>query len=230
MGEFGEKLEADWISVSRALPAVFTTQDFVSVLRSTAPATWNALAERYGPGGKGTGNYYSPANVVFNFLKRKSADDVIFRRQFVPSEPGWGSHLVAQWEQISPDSGIPPEEGELEVIEGNPLLRAHFVRERNIGLRPRMLRNREKDGLSCDCCGRAEPKLDIEMQRSIFEVHHRRPLSAGQSKTKLSDLDLLCATCHRLIHKAIRLRQTNVTADDLRRILGLRSGDKGMRK
>lgn len=219
MAEFADQLEAAWAATVGALASVFTTQDYVEALKGQAPAVWSAIVARHGPGGRGTGNFYSPANIAFNFLKRKAAEGVIFRRQFVPSNAGWGSHIVAQWELSSSSSSLPPDEGDLEVIEGKPILRLHFARERAIGLRSRMLRHREKAGLSCDCCGRSEPNLDVEMQRAMYEVHHKIPLASGVRKTTLAHLDLLCAACHRLIHRAMVIKGDNVTAAELRNML-----------
>lgn len=222
MAQFSEQLEEAWLKIVPNLASIFTTQDYVEVLKQEAPDEWALVVARHGPGGQGSGNYYSPANIVFNFLRQKADEGVIFRRQFVPSLAGWGSHLVAQWELSTSTSSLPPEEGDLEVLEGLPVLRQHLLRERAIGLRPKVLRHREKSGLACDCCGRAEPSYDIHMQRAMFEVHHKVPLASGVRKTKITDVDLLCATCHRLIHKAIATRRENVTAETLRKMLKMR--------
>ena len=220
MGQFSDQLEADWADTIGAVSSVFTTQAYVEALKSRAPATLSAIAALHGPGGRGGGNFYSPANIAFNFLKRKSKEGIIFRRQFVPSTSGWGSHIVAQWELVSPISSIPPDEGEIDFAEGGQKWRRHLHRERHIGLRSRVLKAREIVGLSCDCCGRTEPQWDIELQRAIFEVHHRTPLAAGIRKTTLADVDLLCATCHRLIHRAMVSKKGDLTVDQLRTMLG----------
>jgi predicted HNH restriction endonuclease len=219
MGQFSDQLEMSWAETIGAVPSVFTTQDYVEGLKGKAPATWSEIAALHGPGGQGGGNFYSPANIAFNFLKRKAVEGVIFRRQFVPSAAGWGSHVVAQWEKVGPTASLPPDDSDLEAVEGRPVMRQHLVRERAIGLRAGLLRQREKSGLSCDCCKRSEPELAIEMQRALYEVHHRLPLSEGARKTTLAHLDLLCAACHRLIHRAMVVKGENVTAVELRSIL-----------
>lgn len=221
MSEFSEELETTWTPIKDSMSAIFTTQDYVTALKAQAPSTWTSITDRHGPGGKGGGNFYSPSNIVFNFLKRKSSDGIIFRRQFVAAEQGWGSSIVAQWEFASVASSIPPEEGDLEFVEGSPVLRKHILRERHIGLRAKVLRSREKLGLSCDCCKRTDPQMDIRMQRAMFEVHHKRPLAEGVRATKVSDVNLLCATCHRLIHRALLIEQRDVSAEELARNLKL---------
>lgn len=221
MGQFSDRLEAVWPNTVTVLAPVFTTRDFVEALKARAPNEWAAIVARYGPGGRGAGNFFSPANIAFNFLKRKASETAIFRRQFVPATADWGSPVVAQWELATPTSSLPLEEGDLDVLEGRPVLRQHFLRERAIGLRPRVLRQREKVGLVCDCCSRSEPRLDITLQRAMFEVHHKVPLAAGARRTTLADVNLLCATCHRLIHRAIATKGENVTAEELQKLLRL---------
>lgn len=147
----------------------------------------------------------------------------VCRRQFVEANDDWGSPVVAQWELAASASSIPHEENDLEFAEGGKILRQHLVIERHIGLRKRVLRHREPHGLRCECCGRAEPHFDIELQGAMFEVHHKRPLSEGSRSTTVHDVNLLCATCHRIIHRVMRREGKGVTADDLGKRLGLRA-------
>jgi 5-methylcytosine-specific restriction protein A len=59
---------------------------------------------------------------------------------------------------------------------------------------------REVGFLQCECCGTAAEAYPPEYRKSVFEVHHRRPLSEGSTLTGVDDLALLCANCHRAIH------------------------------
>ncbi|MNW10501.1 HNH endonuclease [compost metagenome] len=44
----------------------------------------------------------------------------------------------------------------------------------------------------------------MALQEAMFEAHHLVPLAeTGERKTRLADLALLCACCHRLIHRAM---------------------------
>ncbi len=93
-----------------------------------------------------------------------------------------------------------------EFSEGRILTALHLKRERNPKARAMLLDDRRSRGLSCEVCGLARPDLGPELQEALFEAHHVIPLAeAGERRTKLSDLSLLCACCHRLIHRAITI-------------------------
>jgi 5-methylcytosine-specific restriction enzyme A len=56
--------------------------------------------------------------------------------------------------------------------------------------------------LRCEACGFEFGQAYGERGRGFIEVHHALPvhqLSPGV-KTRLSDLHLLCANCHRMVH------------------------------
>lgn len=59
--------------------------------------------------------------------------------------------------------------------------------------------------LECEGCGLRVPAGANASQRAVFEVHHRFPMSllktGATRKVSASDLALLCANCHRLIHR-----------------------------
>lgn len=103
------------------------------------------------------------------------------------------------------DELVPPTEDDLEgVDEGGLYLRQHLVRERDRGLRKRKVDSVRKAGetLACEVCGFDFGFVYGEHGRDYCEVHHRTPLhESGQTKTKLEDLAILCANCHRMIHR-----------------------------
>lgn len=94
---------------------------------------------------------------------------------------------------------------EEEFSEGRLLTSQHSRRERNPKLRRQLLDARWPAGLSCDVCGLRRPQMRPELQEALFEGHHLLPLAeaAGQRTTR-SDMALLCACCHRVLHTAIR--------------------------
>ena len=55
-------------------------------------------------------------------------------------------------------------------------------------------------GLKCECCGISH---DDNVRAAVFEVHHKVPYAANFETRCLdiSDLAVLCANCHRMIHK-----------------------------
>lgn len=115
---------------------------------------------------------------------------------------------------------IPSEEEEFK--EGRILTAMHLRRERKPALRRKLLKKRrDSDALFCDACGEG-PKAKIEaLDEATFEVHHRRPLADedGETETRLQDVALLCASCHRLIHRAMSVRRQWIDLPELKEIL-----------
>jgi 5-methylcytosine-specific restriction enzyme A len=89
--------------------------------------------------------------------------------------------------------------------EGKVVTETHFRRERDPKLRKRLLEQRRNSGgLRCDVCGCPPTGHAPHLREAVFEAHHILPLSAGQErKTQLKDMALLCANCHRMVHRAI---------------------------
>lgn len=90
-------------------------------------------------------------------------------------------------------------------IEGRLVTETHLRRERDSTLRERFLQIRQKERkLQCDLCEVSGSSVKENFRLSLFECHHIKPLSAsGERTTEISDLALLCANRHRLIHRAI---------------------------
>lgn len=112
-----------------------------------------------------------------------------------------------------------PEAGFEEGEEGALLTRLHRVRERN-----RRLVERKKQqvlsrsgALTCEACGFEYGSLYGVLGKGFIECHHRRPLSEllPSQKTKLSDLALVCANCHRMLHR----RRPWLTVEELAQLI-----------
>jgi 5-methylcytosine-specific restriction protein A len=120
-------------------------------------------------------------------------------------------------EQASSDIGELQEIDEAE--EGRILTRAHLVRERSRKLveakKTAVLRT--TGTLACEVCGFDFSVTYGDRGTGFIEVHHALPihLLAPGTKTKLDDLHLLCANCHRMIHS----RRPWFTLDQLRAYL-----------
>ncbi|MFF4558607.1 HNH endonuclease [Streptomyces sp. NPDC001422] len=88
--------------------------------------------------------------------------------------------------------------------EGRLLLRRHLARERSKGLRKKKIDSvlRKGGSLACEACGFDFAEFYGERGAGYVECHHVVPLhEAGEGNTKLSDLALICANCHRMIHR-----------------------------
>ncbi|OEJ52009.1 HNH endonuclease [Streptomyces agglomeratus] len=93
---------------------------------------------------------------------------------------------------------------EVSAPEGRLLLRRHRARERNKGLRKKKIATvlRQGGSLACEACGFDFEKVYGDRGAGYIECHHVVPLhEAGEGRTKLSDLALICANCHRMIHR-----------------------------
>jgi len=93
-----------------------------------------------------------------------------------------------------------------EFIEGRLLTQLHKRRERN----PRLVKKKkakvlkEKGNLACEVCGFDFHISYGELGRGFAECHHNLLPISGLTQataTKLSDLAIVCANCHRMLHR-----------------------------
>lgn len=110
-----------------------------------------------------------------------------------------------------------------EFFEGRIITELHSRREREPRLRERLLSSRREGGkLQCEMCGTHPPSTNSALHDACFEAHHIIPLSvAGARITRLSDVALLCANCHRLLHRAIAMEKRWLTIVDAKVICGI---------
>jgi 5-methylcytosine-specific restriction protein A len=111
------------------------------------------------------------------------------------------------------------EDGVEEAPEGRLLTREHRVRERS----PALVRKkkaqvlRERGRLACEACDFDFSASYGERGQGFIECHHLKPvrfLKPG-AKTKLDDLALLCANCHRMVH----VRSPWLSVDEVRALV-----------
>lgn len=88
--------------------------------------------------------------------------------------------------------------------EGALLTRVHVSRERNPKLvRAKKEKELKKTGvLECEACGFDFQKVYGARGQGFIECHHKMPVCEldPEARTKLEDLALLCANCHRMVH------------------------------
>lgn len=110
-----------------------------------------------------------------------------------------------------PEVGAPGTERDLpeeflEAPEGRLLARKHFARERNRKLveskRKQVLRKYGK--LACEACDFDFAVVYGDRGSGFIECHHTKPVATlGEGKkTHINDLALVCANCHRMIHRS----------------------------
>ncbi|MCU6453988.1 HNH endonuclease [Sphingomonas sp. A2-49] len=95
---------------------------------------------------------------------------------------------------------VEPYEGE----EGGVIMRLHKRYERD----PKLVRQKRKAAaaaglLACEVCGFDFERAYGELGAGYIEVHHTKPVHTLKpgTLTKLADLALLCANCHRMAHR-----------------------------
>ena len=108
-----------------------------------------------------------------------------------------------------------------EASEGRVLTLVHKVRERDQALvRKKKSQVLEKTGqLSCEVCSFDFGECYGEVGHGFAECHHIMPISTLRpgEKTKLKDLAIVCANCHRMIHRGNHW----LSIDELRVIIGI---------
>jgi 5-methylcytosine-specific restriction protein A len=109
-----------------------------------------------------------------------------------------------------------------EFPEGAVLTKVHRRIERNHRLRTNLIRDRRKNNLlRCDACLMVNPTSEKRFDDAIFDAHHLVPLSAiGTTRTKISDMALLCANCHRIIHRLSSSTGKWASVNDVQEALG----------
>ena len=159
--------------------------------------------------GKGLGNVSETDRQVWLEFenKRKIVKSLanLIRRVAAVSEPA-----------ADDDDGV-------EFVEGKLITQLHKRRERNSKLRAKLLLSRKRKGkIFCEMCGIFPISTNPTISDAQFEVHHLIPLSTRISEiTRLSETVLLCASCHRLLHRAIAVQRRWLSIEEAREICGL---------
>jgi 5-methylcytosine-specific restriction protein A len=124
---------------------------------------------------------------------------------------------------IATSESIDPIKEDVEFVEGRVITELHSRRERDPQLRERLLASRRKrEKLFCEMCGAPPLSANAALREAQFEAHHVIPLSTtGARTTHLSELALLCANCHRLLHRAIAIEKRWLTVKEGKAICAL---------
>ena len=93
-----------------------------------------------------------------------------------------------------------------EFEEGRILTKLHKIRERSpsVSKKKKAAVINKTGRLECEACGFDFQKFYGEIGQGVAECHHTKPVSelTRGEKTQLTDLSILCANCHRIIHKS----------------------------
>lgn len=125
------------------------------------------------------------------------------------------SELIRQ----SIEADLPEDDNEDELyFEGQLLKRMHLSRERNRKVILKAKARALKHGpLTCEVCKFTYVRRYGSIGENFIEAHHTVPISEylERRETKVEDIVLLCANCHRMIHK----RRPWLTIKELKALL-----------
>lgn len=114
------------------------------------------------------------------------------------SQGGLNGAIPRELENVDSGAAEAAEEGGLRAV-------VSYRRERDSKLRERKLEVVEASGrvIACEVCEFDFERSYGERGRGYIEVHHVTPLHvSGVVETRLEDLVLLCANCHRMVHRS----------------------------
>lgn len=131
-----------------------------------------------------------------------------------------GYEVIDLWED--PPIEIAPEDDQSAFPEGQESYRTHRSRERDSSIvkRAKEQRLRNTDSLRCEVCSLDFNEMYGCRGAGFIEAHHTVPVADldGETKTRISDIALVCSNCHRMLHRKILL-----SVEDLREIVKNRS-------
>ncbi|HEY3546072.1 MAG TPA: HNH endonuclease [Propionicimonas sp.] len=195
-----ELLRRPWLQPLEGRPSSFRSPS--SVARKTS----NLATHVPGYAGAPTKGGRLDLAVLRDFLENPATMQDVARQ--IRTLIAAGEHVPQGFADIDPD---------VQSHEGRLIESVATARERDGRLRRLKLSAVTTAGLpiACEVCG-----FDFEHRygtrgEGYIEVHHRRPLHvSGEVRTRLGDLALLCANCHRMIH-----RHSWITVEDLKALL-----------
>jgi hypothetical protein len=110
------------------------------------------------------------------------------------------------WMGLTPKkpSPEPPDPDILSFPEGAEKRRLHLIRERNQTLvaKAKSIALENDPMLRCQVCGFSFTERYGEHGYRFIEAHHKQPIAELKqgSRTRLEDIALVCANCHRMLH------------------------------
>lgn len=147
-----------------------------------------------------------PPKAVFGLALEKALNRQIGPRDFSAGRGAVSFQLIEAAGYPIVLKGEIPVDDEPSWAEGSRKLKKHLRRERAAGLSDMKKRHfREQHGkLFCERCEVIPSETLGEFGDACIEVHHAATQvgrMAANHRTRLSDLQCLCANCHRIVHR-----------------------------
>ena len=119
------------------------------------------------------------------------------------------------------EEGDQGEEEDIVGREGKLLTRMHVYRERDRAFARKVREHYKKEGkgkLNCAVCGLDPAAIYGPSGDRSIEGHHKVPIEELQpdSETKVEDVAMVCANCHRVIHS----KKPCLSIDEVRQLIG----------
>lgn len=168
-----------------------------------------------------------PPKAVFGIAATEALGFSVLPKHFTGGEGSICFRKLREWGyQIDPKSETDQRfarKDQLQVSpedrawsEGRPRLVKHLNKERSAGL-PQAKRQsfRQEHGkLFCERCKCDPVEQYGEFGEACIEVHHKKPISemVDGETTKLHDVECLCANCHRIVHRLLKVAEQSVDA------------------
>jgi 5-methylcytosine-specific restriction enzyme A len=112
--------------------------------------------------------------------------------------------IVQHQGAVAPLSAVDDEDD--GTAEGAVLTKVHLVRERDSTISKKKKEQvlKATGALRCEACGFDFNQRYGPLGAGFVECHHDKPVSQMQpgEKTRLADLRLVCANCHRMLHRS----------------------------
>lgn len=133
---------------------------------------------------------------------------------------GKGDGLWGLRDYIPTKENVDLTEDDVSFPEGKKKLRLHIYRERNskvIREAKECFKSQNNGKLFCEICEFDYSQKYGELGEGYIEGHHIIPVSElnENSRTRVEDIVLVCADCHRMLHR----KRPWLSKDDLKNIL-----------
>ncbi|OIQ24115.1 HNH endonuclease [Lacinutrix sp. MedPE-SW] len=140
------------------------------------------------------GHTYS-VDLLDNSLKKNTIQKILWNA-FIPffNEDAYQKYISQLTNYIEDDEidSSGSSEGKINYI-------LHKLRERN----NKLVREKKASVINptCECCNFDFSNTYPNLGNGFIECHHKIPINQGERITKLEDLALVCANCHRMLHR-----------------------------
>lgn len=155
--------------------------------------------------GKGMKSYGKLDKEIFNEFKNNKSDLSKISNRI--------KKTISNSKVVHKLSSIDEGDDEIIVKEGKVIYKLHKYIERkpSINRKKKELYLKKYGKLDCEVCGFDFYKKYGQIGKGFMECHHRIPLHqiSDETETHLSDLALVCANCHRMLHRYLNSLSIN---------------------